>query len=611
MCGIIGYTGKRRAIPIVLDGIKRLEYRGYDSAGLAAIKDNGGAYLQKVKGKVDALFASVDQNISSFAAIGHSRWATHGQPSVKNAHPHFDCKKEIFLVHNGIVENHNQLRAKLAKNGHIFQSETDTETIVHLIEELMKNSSLTFEEAVRQTLGIIKGAYALAILNTNEPNKIIIARSSSPLLIGVGDGECFVASDASAVLPYTRQVVYLNDGEFAILTPGEFRIANIYRQPVQRLPETLEWSVEESRKKGHDHFMLKEILEEPDAVENAIRGRLVVEEGLAKLGGLESVQERLSAIDRLLISACGTAYIAGLVGEYMLEEYAGLPVEVEYASEFRYRKQVFDPNTALLTISQSGETADTLAAIREAKRKGLLALGVTNVVGSTIARETNAGVYNHAGPEIGVASTKAFVSQLAILVLLTVFLGRQRGMSVMTGKRIGQEIKMIPAKMREIFKQQNAIKAIAKKYHKYDNFLYLGRKYNLPIAYEGALKLKEISYVHAEGYGAGEMKHGPIAMIDKNFPSLVIAPSDSVYEKVESNIQEIKARKGKVIAIATEGNKQIKKLADDVIYIPKTLEMLTPLLSVIPLHLFAYHVGVLRGHDVDKPRNLAKSVTVE
>lgn len=611
MCGIAGYIGKRKAIPIVLDGIKRLEYRGYDSAGLVAIRKNGNPYFKKVKGRVDVLIETVNPNISVVNAIAHSRWATHGQPSVKNAHPHFDCKKNIFLVHNGIIENYKEIKKELIWKRHIFSSDTDTEVLAHLIEEILKNPAVTFEEAVRRALGAIRGTYALAIVNTQEPYKIIVARNFSPLLIGVGDQEFFIASDASAVLPYTRKVVYLNDGEFAVITPKEYRIATLHRNPVERKAETIEWSLEDAQKKGHSHFMLKEILEEPEAVENAIRGRLIVSEGEAKLGGLESVGNELRKMNRLLISACGTAHIAGLVGECMIEEYAGIPVETEYASEFRYKKQVFDPNTVLLTVSQSGETADTLAAIREAKRKGLLVLGVTNVIGSSIARETRAGVYNHAGPEIGVASTKAFLSQLAVFALLTLFLGRQKGMSLVMGKRIAQELQMIPEKMRKILKQQQAIKAIAKKYSKYNNFLYLGRKYNLPIAEEGALKLKEISYIHAEGYGAGEMKHGPIALIDKNFPSLVIAPSDSVYEKIESNIQEIKARNGKVIAIATEGNKQIAKLVDDVIYIPKTLEMLTPLLSVVPLHLFAYYVGVLRGHDVDKPRNLAKSVTVE
>jgi len=611
MCGIVGYIGKRKAVPIVLDGLKRLEYRGYDSAGIAAIKKDNHPYYKKVKGRVDTLFASVNLNTKTFNSIGHTRWATHGQPSVKNSHPHTDCKEEIFLVHNGIIENYKELKQGLAKRGHTFKSVTDSEVIAHLIEDILKSKKITFEESVRQTLKLVKGTYALAIIYSKDPQKLIVARNSSPLLIGIGDKEFFVASDASAILPYTRQVVYLNDEEFAVITPRGYRIANLHRKPINRKTETIQWSIEDVQKKGYPHFMLKEIFEEPEAVNNAMRGRLIIDEGMVKLGGIESVQGELENINRLLIAAMGTAYIAGLVGEYMIEEYAGIPVEVEYASEFRYRKQVFDKNTALLTISQSGETADTLAALKEATRKSLLGIGITNVIGSTIARNTLAGIYNHAGPEIGVASTKAFVSQLTILALLTIFLGRQRDMSLITGKRIIKELELIPEKMKQILKQDKKIQFIAKKYHKFNNFLYLGRKYNTPIAYEGALKLKEISYIHAEGYNAGEMKHGPIALIDKDFPSVIIAPSDSVYEKVESNIEEIKARNGRIIAVATEGNKQIRKIVDDVIYIPKTLEMLTPLLSIVPLHLFAYHVGVLRGCDVDKPRNLAKSVTVE
>lgn len=611
MCGIVGYIGKRKAIPIVLDGLKLLEYRGYDSAGIAAIKNNGDIYFKKIKGRVNTLFSSVNQNLKSSNSIGHSRWATHGAPSVRNAHPHSDCTGKIFLVHNGIIENYKELKRELIKRGHKFRSVTDTEVAVHLIEDILEKKKTTFEEAVRRALRLISGTYAFAIIYTKEPNKMIVARNSSPLLIGVGEKEFLVASDASAVLPHTRQVVYLNDGEFAVITPKGYRIANLHREPIDRKVETIEWSLEDAQKKEYPHFMLKEIFEEPQTVENAIRGRLIIEEGMVKLGGIESVQDELANVNRLLVAACGTAYFAGLVGEYMIEEYAGIPVEVEYASEFRYRKQVFDKNTALLTVSQSGETADTLAALKEAKRKKLLGIGITNVVGSTIARETDAGIYNHAGPEIGVASTKAFISQMTVFALLTIFLGRQRNMSLVTGKRIAKELGLISKKMHLVLDNNKKIKAIAKKYHKYNNFLYLGRKYNMPIAFEGALKLKEISYIHAEGYSAGEMKHGSIAMIDENFPSVVIVPSDSVYEKVESNIEEIKARKGRVIAIATSGNKQIRKLVDDVIYIPKTLEMLTPLLSIVPLHLFAYYIGVLRGNDVDKPRNLAKSVTVE
>lgn len=611
VCGIFGFVSKDkiRAVPIIIDGLKRLEYRGYDSSGLAVLLDSR-IYLNKKSGRISELEKVIDLDIVGYAAISQTRWATHGKPTDKNAHPHVDCGKKIFLVHNGIIENYKELKIKLEENGHNFSSETDTEVLAHMIEDFIAGGT-TFEEAVRLTLKSIVGTYALAILNKDDPQKIIIARNSSPLLVGFADGVKYVASDASAIIAHTRKVVYLNDGEMAVLTPSDFRIATLDRKAVSRDQELIEWSQNEVKKNKFPYFMLKEIHEEPDAVENAIRGRLIIKDGLAKLGGLESVQDKIKRLNRLIISACGTAYLAGLTGEYMLEEYGGIPVEVEYASEFRYKKNKFDLRTALLSISQSGETADTLGALKEAKRKGVLNLGLVNVVGSSIARETDAGVYNHAGPEIGVASTKAFVSQLAVLALIGLFIGRQRDMSLVMGRRIASELSDLPEKMRKVLKETPSIKKIARKYYKYDHFLYIGRKYNYPVALEGALKLKEVSYIHAEGYGAGEMKHGPIAMIDKDFPTLVIAPSDSMYEKIVSNIQEIKARSGKVIAVATEGNKEISQIADDVIYIPKTLEMLTPILSVIPLHLFAYYVGIMRGQDVDKPRNLAKSVTVE
>ncbi|HEY9584692.1 MAG TPA: glutamine--fructose-6-phosphate transaminase (isomerizing), partial [Candidatus Paceibacterota bacterium] len=612
MCGIFGFVSKDKikAVPIVLDGLKRLEYRGYDSSGLAAVVGSR-IYSKRKSGRIFELEKIVSDNILSSVAIGHTRWATHGKPTDKNAHPHRDCAGKIYLVHNGIIENFKELKAKLEKRGHAFRSDTDTEVAAHLIEDFLKSGSASFEEAVRLALKSIVGTYAFVIVNADNPNTMIVARNSSPLLVGFADNGKFVASDASAILPYTRKVVYLHDGEFAVITPSDFRIATLDRKAVSREQELIEWSQDEVRKNKFPHFMLKEIYEEPDAVENAIRGRLILKDGLAKLGGLEAVEAKVKRLNRLIISACGTAYLAGLTGEYMIEEYGWIPVEVEYASEFRYKKQRFDSRTALLSVSQSGETADTLGALKEAKRKGVLNLGLVNVVGSSIARETDAGVYNHAGPEIGVASTKAFVSQLAVLALLSLFIGRQRDMSLVMGRRVASELSALPEKMRKVLKEAPKIKKIARKYYKYDHFLYLGRKYNYPVALEGALKLKEVSYIHAEGYGAGEMKHGPIAMIDKNFPTMVIAPSDSAHEKVLSNIQEIKARSGKVVAVATEGNSQIRKIVDDVIYIPKTLEMLTPILSVMPLHLFAYYVGVMRGHDVDKPRNLAKSVTVE
>jgi glutamine---fructose-6-phosphate transaminase (isomerizing) len=610
MCGIFGFVSKNKikGVPVVLDGLKRLEYRGYDSSGIALTTPRG-IFCKKKSGRIVELEKILNMDKESHVGIGQTRWATHGVPTNRNAHPHFSCDKKVYLVHNGIVENYRELKKKL--NGkHKFNSDTDTEVIAHLIESCL-SKGLSFEEAVRRALKSIVGTYSFAIIHADYPEKVIVAKNSSPLLIGFSDDTKYIASDASAILPYTRRVVYLEDGEFAILTPDDFRIATLDSQPILRDQEKLNWAEDAVQKNGYAHFMLKEIFEEPDAVENSIRGRLIIKDGLAKLGGLEVAEDKLRKMDRSIITACGTAYYAGLVGEYMLEEYGGIAVEAEIASELRYKKHNVNPKTLLLAISQSGETADTLEVLREAKRKGITALGIINTVGSSIARETDAGVYNHAGPEIGVASTKAFVSQLSVMALLTLFLGRQRGMSLVMGKRIASELAMIPNKMREILIDIKHVKKIAKKYYKYNNFLYLGRKYNYPVALEGALKLKEVSYVHAEGYGAGEMKHGPIALIDKDLPSFVIVPSDSMYEKVINNIQEIKARKGKVIAIATKGNKEILKIADDVIFIPKTLEMLTPMLSSLPLHLFAYYVGLLRGCDVDKPRNLAKAVSVE
>ncbi len=609
MCGIVGYIGKRKASSVLIEGLKRLEYRGYDSAGVSIIDGKKG-YVVKSVGKVANLEDKIgDKDILGTVGIAHTRWATHGKPSDNNSHPHRDCTGNINLVHNGIIENYLELKNDLVKKGHKFRSETDSEVLAHLIEEL--NKKMPYEEAVLEVLKKIRGTYGLAIINKKEPDKIIVARSGSPLVLGVGDGEYVVASDVSAIIRHTQQVVYLEDGEVAVITRDGYEVKTVKNQARNKKVTNLDWSLEKAEKQGYAHFMLKEIFEQPSAIEDAMRGRLVAEDGMAKLGGLQSVAEKLRKIEKIIIVSCGTSYYAGLVGEYMIEEYAGIPVEVEYASEFRYRKPIMNFKTVVIAISQSGETADTLAAIREAKNKGALTLGIVNTVGSTIARETDAGVYNHAGPEIGVASTKAFTSQLSILVLFTLMLGRQRDMSLVMGQRIAKEMRKIPKMVKNILAEEKEIKKIAKKYAGYKDFLYLGRKYNFPIATEGALKIKEISYVHAEGYPTGEMKHGPIALIDENFPSIFIAPKDSVYEKTISGMQEIKARGGKIIAIATEGDKEIKKVADDVIYIPKTLEMLTPLLAVVPLQLFAYHVGVAKGLDVDKPRNLAKSVTVE
>ncbi len=612
MCGIIGYIGKKQAAPVLLDGLKRLEYRGYDSAGISVIGENGSRkiFTLKATGKVAILEEKISkQNIIGNIGIAHTRWATHGKPCDKNCHPHLDCSGNISVVHNGIIENYRQLKNQLIKNGHHFSSETDSEIVAHLIEEFCKK--MDFREAVLQSLKLLKGTYGLAILHKDHPAQMIVARLGSPLLLGVGKEEFIVASDACAIVQYTDKVVYLEDGEVALITSEGFEVMNIKNKQIEKKVSTLDWDMEQAQKNGLPHFMLKETFEQPESVKNAMRGRISKADGMARLGGLRDVEKKLKNINRIIIVSCGTSYYAGLVGEYMLEEYAGIPVEVEYASEFRYRKPILNRKTAVIAISQSGETADTLAAILEAKNKGALTLGIINTVGSTIARETEAGVYNHAGPEMGVASTKAFTSQLTILTLLTVFLGRQREMSLVTGQRILKELEKIPAQIETILKQGKEIKKIALKYKNYADFLYMGRKYNFPIAMEGALKIKEIAYVHCAGYPSGEMKHGPIALIDKNFPSLFVVPKDSVYEKNISGMQEIKARGGKIIAIATVGDKEIKKQANDVIFIPKTLEMLTPLLSVIPLQLLAYYVGVSKGYDVDKPRNLAKSVTVE
>jgi glucosamine--fructose-6-phosphate aminotransferase (isomerizing) len=606
MCGIFAYTGKKDSVPILLDGLTALEYRGYDSAGIFV----AGKGVIKSVGAVGNLKKKINGNLRGYSGIAHLRWATHGEPTETNAHPHHDGSKKIWVVHNGIIENFKELREKLISKGHKFLSSTDTEVIPHLIEHHLKKSK-DFEKAVIKALNDIKGTYGIAVSYEDEPDKIIAARCGAPVVIGIGENENFIASDPTPILRHTKNVIYLHDGEVAVITPASYNIYNLENMAVSRDKETIEWSAEQVKKDGYDHFMMKEIMEGPEVIKNTTRGRLMVKEGLAKLGGLELVADKLRTMKRIIIVGCGTAYYAGLVGEYMLEEYAGIPVEVEVGSEFRYRKPIIDEHTILLAISQSGETADTLEAIREAKRKGALTLGIVNTVGSTIARETDAGIYNHAGPEVGVASTKAFISQLTALALLTIFLGRQRQMSVSTGTQIAKEIQALPEKMKAILAQKNSIKKVAEKYAKSRDFLYIGRKYNYSIAFEGALKLKEVSYVHAEGYGAGEMKHGPLAMIDSGFPTLAIALKDSVYEKMISNIQEIKARKGSVIAISTEGDKEIKDLADDVIHIPKTLEMLSPILAIVPLQLFAYYFAVKKGLNVDRPRNLAKSVTVE
>lgn len=606
MCGIVGYIGKNQDIRIGIDALRRLEYRGYDSAGAAWYNpDKKEIFFIKKAGRIDDLEKAIQESNldpTGNPFILHTRWATHGGVTDYNAHPHFDCKKDIFLVHNGIIENYQELKEKLIKEGHQFRSECDTEVLAHLIEKYFQGN---LEEAVRKALKEVRGTYGMAVISSKDPGKIVAARLSSPLLLGVNQDEVLVASDPSAVITHTRQIINLDDNEVAVLKPDNFYI--LKEKPFMQI----DWTPEEAQKGGYQHFMLKEIMEEPGTIENATRGRLLAEEGNVRLGGLTSVADKLREIKKMVLIACGTASFAARIGEYMLEEYAGIPTEFDVGSEFRYRKSVIDKNTAVVFISQSGETADTLATLREVKSKGMLTLGITNVVGSTQSRETDAGIYTRSGPEIAVASTKAFVGQLTTLAMLTVYLGRQRDMALVMGKRIVSEFAKLPDLARKVLESAPRIQKLAGKYKDFKNFYYIGRKYNYPIAREGAHKIKEVSYIHAEGLRAGELKHCELALIDENFPTIAICPSDSVYEKMVSNIQEIKARKGPIIAIATEGNEEIKNLVDDVIYIPKTLEMLTPILSVIPLHLFAYYMAALLGKDIDKPKNLAKSVTVE
>lgn len=616
MCGIVAYIGHTKDVPqLLLEGLGRLEYRGYDSAGVAFL-DQGQVYSRKVcrvgdRSAIGDLAQEIDRDFSpQTIGIAHTRWATHGEPTKSNAHPHADCQENIQVVHNGIIENYLTLKQDLEDAGHKFKSETDSEVLAHLIEDFFRGN---LETAVRQALQKVEGTFGLAVISSLDPEKLVVARRGSPLGIGIGDKEFIVASDAAPIVAHTKQIIYLDDGELCVLTRDKYRISSLKTSnEVKKRTHEIDWDITEAEKSGYDHFMLKEISEQPESLRNTIRGRLHPKEGLAILGGIRDYEKTLCQIKKMYIVACGTAMYSGQVGEYMLEEIGGIETEVDYASEFRYRSPVLDPNhSALLAISQSGETADTLAAIREAKRRGVLSLGIVNVVGSTIARETEAGVYNHAGPEIGVASTKAFTSQLTVFALLTLFFGRQRNLSGSDARHLAKAIQALPQQVASIIEQQGQIKELAERYAHYLNFLFLGRKYNFPIALEGALKLKEISYIHAEGYGAGEMKHGPLALIDENFPSVCIVPNNSVREKMISNIKEVQARKGKVIAIATEGDDELAQMVDDVIFIPKTEEMLEPILTTIPLQLFAYYIAIKLGRDVDKPRNLAKSVTVE
>ena len=608
MCGIVCYFGERRAQPILLDGLRRLEYRGYDSAGIVVFED-GGIASRRAQGNIRSLEARLEG--ISWAARGgmaHTRWATHGRPSVENAHPQSDCHERIFVIHNGIIENFQALKIELLKSGHRFSSETDTEVLAHLIEHHFDGS---LESSVSRALRDVRGAFGLAVMSADDPQKIVVARRGSPIILGVGQEEVFAASDVTALVNHTKKVVYLQDDDIAVLRPGTYRIINLKDQPIRRDQHVVDWDVEAAEKQGYPHFMLKEIFEQPDAVENAIRGRLLPEEGTAKLGGLESILDKFRSMSSMIIVSCGTSYYAGLVGRYALEEMTNIPVEVELASEFRYRKLNLRQNTVLLAISQSGETADTLAAVREARRKGALVLGLVNAVGSSLSRETDAGVYNHAGPEIGVASTKSFLSQLTVLYLISLLLGRQQQISLNEGQNLIRELESIPAKLRLVLADSERIEGIARRIAHFRNFLFVGRRFNYPIALEGALKLKEVSYLHAEGYAAGEMKHGPIALIDEEFPTVCVVPADSAREKTLSNIQEIKARGGPVIAVGNPADRELQQLADELIEVPEVPELLTPMLTAVPLQLLAYYVARENGCEIDQPRNLAKSVTVE
>jgi glucosamine--fructose-6-phosphate aminotransferase (isomerizing) len=608
MCGIVGYIGRRNVVPILIAGLKRLEYRGYDSAGIAVIEKEG-LKVSKKAGKISKLEETINQTeYKSTMGIGHTRWATHGEPNSQNAHPHTDGPENIAIIHNGIIENYSVLKSTLENKGHQFRSDTDTEVVAHLIDEFYQGD---FEEAFHHALGELTGAYGFAVISQYEPDKIYVARQGSPLVVGIGDGENFLASDVSAIVTHTRNVFYLNDGEMAVLSREGIETKTSTNEVVNKEVEKITFDVGAIEKSGYPHYMLKEIFEQPDTIRDAFRGRILTGEGKVKLGGLTEVKEKLADAHKIIIIACGTSWHAALIGEHLIEEYCRIPVEVEYASEFRYRNPILSKDDIVIVISQSGETADTLAAMREGKEKGALSIGIVNSVGSSIARESIAGVYIHAGPEIGVASTKAFTSQVTVLFLIMLMIARKKTMSVVTGQHLLAELAELPAKVQNILAQSHVIEEIADKYKENKNFLYLGRGINFPVALEGALKLKEISYLHAEGYPAAEMKHGPIALIDEDMPVVFIATKDLIYDKVISNIEEVRARKGKIIAIATEGDKKISELADHTIYIPQTCLALVPILAAIPLQLLAYYIAVKRGCDVDQPRNLAKSVTVE
>jgi len=609
MCGIVGYTGPRECLPILIEGLSRLEYRGYDSSGVAVIDSESNLVVTKDEGKLQRLKDLIDENPPKGTyGIGHTRWATHGAPNKTNSHPHTDESGHIALVHNGIIENCDTLRDTLRAKGHTFRTETDTEVLAHLVGEYWDGS---LEKAVTAALRLVEGAYGIAVVSDLDPGKVVGARKGSPLVVGVGDGEYFIASDVSAILSYTNQVIYLGDEEMVVLTRRGYRTQTLNEMPVDKEIEEITWELSQAEKGGFPHFMLKEIFEQPKCIQNAIRGRLLDEGWGAHLGGLNLSNDELKKVERIVFLACGTSWHAAMIGEYMIEEFCRIPVEVEYASEFRYRNPVIDSKTLVIVISQSGETADTLAAMREAQRRGAIALGVCNVVGSTIAREADGGIYIHAGPEIGVASTKAFTSQVATLAVFTLYLARLHGLSDEPARSLVHGLRGIPELMEKILETAPQIKEIATKFYHHDNCLYLGRGYNFPVALEGALKLKEISYIHAEGYPAAEMKHGPIALIDENMPVVFICTKDGAHDKVKSNMAEVRARRGRIIAVATEGDTSIEALADAVLWIPPTVDALVPLLSVVPLQLLSYYVAVARDCNVDQPRNLAKSVTVE
>jgi len=611
MCGIVGYVGPREATPILLAGLKRLEYRGYDSAGVALLNGDGVKVVKK-PGKIRVLEEAIKASPhEGTCGIAHTRWATHGAPNEPNAHPHTSNDGGIAIVHNGIIENADVLRVQLTAEGYTFTSETDTEVVVHLIDYLWKDGE-PLEKAVAAALRRVEGAYGIAVVSARDPNKIVVARNGSPLLIGVGsDGEMLAGSDAAAVIEATRDVVYLDDGDYAVLTPDGYRTYHLEGHEVDRGVHEVTWDLDSIEKGGYEHFMLKEIFEQPSSIADVMRGRLLPDDGNVRLGGIIEHQFDLGRVQRMVVTACGTSWHAGLVGEYMLEELAKIPVGVEYASEFRYRNPVLEDGTLALAISQSGETADTLAALKEAEQRGLTTMGIVNAVGSTIARQTDFGIYLHAGPEIGVASTKAFTSQLVALSLFTLFMARRRNMSAAQGIEIVQHLQVLPDQIEEVLRLNDEIEELARSYKDAQNFLYLGRGYQFPVALEGALKLKEVSYIHAEGYPAAEMKHGPIALIDEDMPVVVLAPRDPIYGKVVSNIEEVKARAGRIIAVVSDDAPELQGKVDHMIKVPHTLPHLLPVLTTIPLQLLAYHIAVMRGADVDQPRNLAKSVTVE